>query len=238
MICKYCGSEIPDDAQSCPNCGELLKSEEEIVPERERIALEKGITKELFVFFSQNVGSAFSKDALLNRLEEIIKNTKTREYSSQHLQKLLYKMVQKGSITSSLHNNENHYHISVTNQEKQYQTKADDSSLSALHSLHSLHSADEKSRKSKSKPRRVKPIGKGATTAFIILPIIGVILTIVGVVILFNIPSKFPVGITLIIIGILTLVISLGILDYKKGGGNDDSWLCCCECLTCIDCAC
>ncbi len=28
MFCKFCGSEIPDDAQSCPHCGEVLKTEE------------------------------------------------------------------------------------------------------------------------------------------------------------------------------------------------------------------
>jgi len=28
MICKMCGSEIPDDAHSCPHCGEVLKTEE------------------------------------------------------------------------------------------------------------------------------------------------------------------------------------------------------------------
>ena len=28
MICKNCGSEIPDDARSCPHCGEVLKTEE------------------------------------------------------------------------------------------------------------------------------------------------------------------------------------------------------------------
>jgi len=117
MFCRWCGSDIPDGAQVCPHCGEVLKFEEEIVPERERIALEKEITKELFVFFSQKVGSAFSKDALLNRLEEIITDRKAREYSFQHLQNLLYKMVQKGSITSSLYNNETHYHILDTHQE-------------------------------------------------------------------------------------------------------------------------
>ena len=48
MFCSGCGSEIPDDAQSCPHCGEVLKSEEEIVPERERIAFDTNITKKLF----------------------------------------------------------------------------------------------------------------------------------------------------------------------------------------------
>jgi len=28
MFCSGCGSEIPDDAQSCPHCGEVLKTEE------------------------------------------------------------------------------------------------------------------------------------------------------------------------------------------------------------------
>ncbi len=28
MFCKFCGSKIPDDVQSCPHCGEVLKTEE------------------------------------------------------------------------------------------------------------------------------------------------------------------------------------------------------------------
>jgi len=30
MFCRWCGSEIPNDAKSCPHCGEALSKEEEV----------------------------------------------------------------------------------------------------------------------------------------------------------------------------------------------------------------
>jgi len=224
MFCRLCGSEIPNNAIICPNCGEVLKSEEEIVPEIERIALEKGITKELFVFFSQNVGSAFSKDALLNRLEEIITDRKAREYSSQHLQKLLYKMVQKGSITSNLHNNETHYHISDAHQEGPH--KAINGFIDVLKKKEKSPIVTRSSIRASIRAPKTSPTAGNATAAFVIIALIGVILFIAGLVITIGggtSGSTFTLGISLTIIGFLICFLFIGIAT------NGECFYCLCE---------
>ena len=118
MICRNCGSNMPDAAQSCPDCGEVLKPEKEIVPKRGKKELQRKVAQELFIFFNNFVGYAFSANALQNRLEEIITDRKTREHGSEHLQKILDQMIQNGAIKSNLHNNEPHYHISDAHQEE------------------------------------------------------------------------------------------------------------------------
>ncbi|MFX1448140.1 MAG: zinc-ribbon domain-containing protein, partial [Promethearchaeota archaeon] len=43
MYCRWCGSEILEDTKFCPHCGELLRDEEEVTPERDRAELEEEI---------------------------------------------------------------------------------------------------------------------------------------------------------------------------------------------------
>lgn len=109
MFCRWCGSEIPEDTRVCPHCGKVLRTEEDITPERENTELEEEIEQDMYTFFNKNKGSAFSENALKNRLNEIVIDYNARAYSSQHLQKILYKMTQKKALTLTQNNNETYY---------------------------------------------------------------------------------------------------------------------------------
>lgn len=208
MFCRWCGSEIPDDLQVCPHCGESLKREEKNIHESDKIALEKDVITQLLNFFNKNERSAFSMSALQNRLEEIIKDTKTREFGSKHLHKILNQMVQNGDIKSNLHNNKTHYHISDAHQKKPYKT---------------IYSNEKPKKPTIKATPRTEPRSGAVTVDIIILGIIGGILFIAGLVIIFvggTSGSLFSVGITLAIIGFIIFALSF---TYITNGG-------CCEC--------
>ena len=135
MYCKWCGSEIPEDAKICPHCGEVLRDKEDATPKREGAELEEEIERDLYSFFNKNVGSAYSVNALKNRLNEIVIDYSARAYSFQHLQKILYKMTQKGHLKASYHNNEIHYHFLEAMKEEPASTTYTSETPKKLHDI-------------------------------------------------------------------------------------------------------
>lgn len=237
MYCRWCGSEILEDTKFCPHCGELLRDEEEVTPERDRAELEEEIEGNLYTFFSKNINSAFSMNALKNRLNEIVTDYGAKEYFSQHLKEILHKMIQKGYLESSYHNNEIHYHIVEPAVEEPHKQTSE-----MLRKLHDAPSLSQDIIKEPIKPPRVKSAksqAEGRIAALVITGIIGLILLLVGVtqiynnyMISFSFSSLTP-GITMTIIGIIVLFVVIGIAT--KGSCFGD---CFCDCDDCCCDAC
>ncbi|NHJ19434.1 MAG: zinc ribbon domain-containing protein [Candidatus Lokiarchaeota archaeon] len=234
MYCKWCGSEIPEDAKICPHCGEVLRDKEAATPEREGARLEEEIERDLYAFFNKNIGSAYSVNALKNRLSEIVKDYTARAYSSQHLQKILYKMTQKGHLKASYHNNETHYHFLEAKKEEPAKTTYTGESLKKLHDIPPTTQSILKEPIEPHRTEHIKPRNEGKIAALVVTGVIGGILLLVGILYLSNaIGGGFfwtglPTGATLAIIGIIILAVVLGIAS--KGA--------CCADFFCDDCCC
>ncbi|MFX1387795.1 MAG: hypothetical protein ACFE9M_11315 [Promethearchaeota archaeon] len=69
------------------------------------------IRNKLENFLKENQGSAFTINAISNRLEEIIKDTIQLEYAKENLQEILNGMVSNGKINITEHSGESHYLI-------------------------------------------------------------------------------------------------------------------------------
>ncbi len=164
MVCKNCGSEIPDDARSCPHCGEALKTEEKRPIE------------------SPTIDSSSNLD---------------------------FKVYLDGEANS---NGDSLYPQFYPNELKHLNK---DESIPATFETTPVPSIEEIKRLSKYKSS--SPEG-GAIVAMIISGLISGILVLVGI---FILPLDFPIGLTLIVFGLLFLFCTLSVAS--KG-----------ECLVCL----
>jgi hypothetical protein len=136
MYCPYCGSEILDNSNFCPDCGEAIKREK-LIPEEKPIysEREKIYYDWLYNFFQENQGKAFTIKSLENRLDPM-----NEKALGSLLQNILNKMRDRKIIGSALQDGETHYYFSDykepeifdSGQEKQISLKTSEGDNTAL----------------------------------------------------------------------------------------------------------
>jgi len=113
MYCPYCGSEILDNSNFCPDCGEAIKRDKGIPEEKPLYSEREKIYYDwLYNFFQENQGKAFTIKSLENRLDPM-----SEKGLGSLLQNVLNKMRDSNIIESALHDGETHYYFRFTQPE-------------------------------------------------------------------------------------------------------------------------
>ena len=227
MFCMWCGSDIPDDAQVCPHCGEVLKTEEKrpiesptidsssnpdfkisLEEDTETILLHENEKREFFLVIEKLSSSA-------------IYGAEVQLSGPSHVKFL--KRSEKIHATERFNN----IYFAILAREPGFYTLTATLTSNVGHQITFPIKILVDSTKQVKQVKQVKQSSSkgGAIAAMIIIGLIGGILLLVGILIFIEgsrTPQLAVIGLTLAVIGFIVLFIILTI--GTKGQ--------CCGCLT------
>jgi hypothetical protein len=162
-------------------------------------------------FFIENEGSAFTINAISNKLEEIIKDTGVLDYAKENLQKILNKMGKDGIIDIVEQNGEFHYLIKKEEEpsDVKEEQKANGKQIE-MGELLEIAEKKEKKPKLESIKEWIDDVREGISKWLLLSGLFIGLLTCVGLIVLENISE------IVISLSVLLVLASIGVEIYAS----------------------